>query len=268
MPTIEDVREFWDANPLWIGEAKEQPGTKDFFDTHTRAYVEMTGGRFDDRFFPVCDKTAPILDLGCGIGYWPEIFGKLGFTNITGADLSGRSLELAKRRCELNGIEAKFSIQNAEAMTFSDDTFDHINCIGVIHHSPEPVKSIREIYRVLKPGGRAVVSVYYMNAALRAWPYLRKIGRLLPSLKGRGREEMLASETADEVVRLYDGSNNPIGTAYSRADLTKMLEGKRVTDFIYHSFPSRVLPIQLPGSVVKMAEQALPFMIAAVVEKS
>jgi 2-polyprenyl-3-methyl-5-hydroxy-6-metoxy-1,4-benzoquinol methylase len=265
MPTIEDVREFWDSSPLWTGESGEEPGSKAFFDSHTRAVIEMAGGQIKPWMMPACAKDGAVLDLGCGIGFWLENYGRAGFSNLTGADLSQNSLSLAKRRCELNGIDASLSIQNAEAMTFANNTFDHINCCGVIHHSPNPPASINEIYRVLKPGGTAVIGVYYKNALLRMWPILRAIRFALPSLKGRGRERMLESKSVDELVRLYDGNENPIGVAFSRAKFEAMLPVK--ASFHYSSFPSRILPIKLSGRALGTIERMMPFMISAVIKK-
>lgn len=266
MPTIEDVREFWDANPLWTGEAEDPPGSKEFFDSHTRAVIEMAGGQIKPWMMPACAKDGTVLDLGCGIGFWLEYFGRSGFTNLTGADLSPNSLAMAQRRCELNGINARFFVQNAEAMTFPDSTFDHINCSGVIHHSPNPQASINEIYRILKPAGTAVIGVYYRNAALRLWPMLRLIGSVLPSLKGRGRERMLQSSDADELVRLFDGSNNPIGKSFSQQEFQTMLPVK--ASFHYSAFPARALPIKLAGAMLRSAEWCVPFLISAIIHKS
>lgn len=265
MPTIEDVREFWDANPLWTGEAGEAAGSKEFFNTHTQAVINMAGGHIKPWMMPSCSKDGTVLDLGCGIGFWLEYFGRAGFTNLTGADLSPNSLSLAQRRCELNSVNASFSIQNAEAMTFADNTFDHINCSGVIHHSPNPQASINEIYRVLKPGGQAVIGVYYKNALLRVWPVLRFARHALPSLKGRGRETMLESSSSDELVRLFDGVDNPIGKSFSRREFEAMLPAK--SSFHYSAFPARILPVKLTGRALSAAEWMMPFLISAVIEK-
>lgn len=265
MPTIDDVRAFWNANPLWTGEAGEPVGSKEFFDSHTRAVIEMTGGQIKPWMIPACGKAGAILDLGCGIGFWLEYFGRAGYTNLTGADLSQNSLSLAQQRCELNGIKAAFSVQNAEAMTFADSTFDHVNCSGVIHHSPNPQASVNEIYRVLRPGGRAIIGVYYRNAAVRMWPLLRLARAVLPSLKGRGREGMLRASSVDELVRLYDGADNPIGKVFSRSQFKAIMPGKAL--FRYSSFPSRVLPVKLTGTALHATEWMLPFLISAVIEK-
>lgn len=226
----------------------------------------------DPRLFPACAPDAPILDLGSGIGFWLEHFGELGFSNLTGADISPRSLELARQRCALHGIKAIFSEQNAEALTFPDCSFDHIQSLGVIHHSPNPPASVAEIFRTLKPGGRAVVSLYYKNFPLRHWRAIRPIGvvasRLGLSPRGRGRDTMMQEAAdADDLVRLYDGADNPVGFAYSRAEVRAMFSAFRMVDLFTYTFPARLLPFQLPRPVFKALEVICPFMICAVTER-
>jgi SAM-dependent methyltransferase len=271
-PTIDEVRAFWNANPLWTGEASEEPGSPQFFASHTRACLDMIGGAVPARIWPDAPKDAPILDLGCGIGFWLEQFWERGHRDITGADLSTSSLALAGKRCEHLGASVRLSEQNAEAMTFPDGTFQHVNCIGVIHHSPAPEQSIAEIARVLRPGGTAAIAVYNWNIALRAWPAIRRIARSASSagatLKGRGRETMMETGSARELVRLYDGADNPIGYAYSRQEFTAMLEKHfTVKDMFGYVFPSRILHFALPGPLFRLAEKACPFMICGLVTK-
>ena len=100
-------------------------------------------------------------------------------------------------------------------MTFHDNEFDHVNCQGVIHHTPDTEATLSEISRVIKPGGTARISVYYRNPILQSWRYLRWIGWPLSllggGLKGRGREKIFTESDVDEIVRLYDGADNPLG---------------------------------------------------------
>ena len=50
---IKDVENFWNNNPLWTGESKFKPGTKEFFDEHRSVYInDCFGGSFDKRFLP------------------------------------------------------------------------------------------------------------------------------------------------------------------------------------------------------------------------
>lgn len=271
-PTIDDVRTFWNNNPLWTGEAAHEVGSRKFFASHTAASLAMAGGVLPEWIWPRTDKDHPILDLGCGIGFWLEQFWERGYRDITGADLSTESLALARKRSEVIGATVKLSEQNAEAMTFPDCSFDHVNCQGVVHHSPAPRASIAEIARVLRPGGTAAISVYYWNVALRAWPVVRAVahfaGSLGATLKGRGRERMMETASARELVRLYDGASNPIGMAFTRSEFVAMLRPYFAIDAIHgHVFPSRVVPTSIPLPLFRIAERLCPFMICAIVTK-
>ena len=53
MPQIEDVKSFWDSNPLWTGESKFESGSLEFFEEHRKVYIDdCFGGSFDIRFLP------------------------------------------------------------------------------------------------------------------------------------------------------------------------------------------------------------------------
>src|ERR1700682_3889161 len=102
MARIEDVRRFWNENPLWTGESKFAPGSGEFFEEHRAVYYnDCFAGNLDERIFP--EKQGKVLDLGCGVGFWPIEFWQRGFRDITGADLSPRSLQLAQTRCDAYG---------------------------------------------------------------------------------------------------------------------------------------------------------------------
>lgn len=272
MPTIDDVRRFWDANPLWTGEASAAPGSRDFFEQHTQAVIDMAGGKIDRRYLPVCAKDAPILDLGCGIGFWTNWLAEQGFTNVTGADLSANSLAMAQQRARLCGYKIRFDVENAEAMRFPDASFAHVNCSGVIHHSPDPAASMRDIYRVLIPGGRAVVGVYHLTLLHRLWPALRGIGTLAAKLgiglKGRGRDALLRARSAAELVRLYDGADNPIGVGFGKRELLGIVPREACdVSIFYGAFPNRAFPKWIPRAIVRAIANALPLMIMVVFEK-
>lgn len=209
-----------------------------------------------------------VLDLGCGIGFWTTELGMRGVGKISAADLTETALSLTKKRLEIYEIKAELSLQNAEAMSFSNDSFDHVNCQGVIHHTPNTESAIAEIARVLKPGGTISVSVYYRNAFLRLWPYVRWIGVLLAKfgagLNGRGRENILRQSNVDEIVRLYDGADNPLGKSYTKPQFISMLsEHFTVEETYLHFFPARALPFSLPRWLHKWLDKNLGFMLYA-----
>src|SRR5579864_8331250 len=116
--TLADVRAFWDANPLFVGESAFEPGSRAFFDEHAALYNrDVFAGKMDNWFFPR-EKTARILDVGCGIGLWLPEFWQRGYRDLTAIDLSPRSVGLARQRCELYGVTANIGIGNAEQLDF------------------------------------------------------------------------------------------------------------------------------------------------------
>ena len=276
MTHLEEVRAFWENNPLWTGESSFEPGTAAFFEEHRSVYLaDCFGGAFDLRFLPpprANGQEMRVLDLGCGIGFWVSEFAMRGLNNLVAADLTEQALAITAKRLEAYEVKAELIIQNAEAMTFEADTFDHVNCQGVIHHTPNTEATIAEIARVLKPGGTASISVYYRNPILRLWPLLRWIGwplaKLGGGLKGRGREGIFLKSDVDEIVRLYDGHKNPIGKSYTRSQFIALLnQHLEVQETYLHFFPARALPFRIPTSLHRWLDRNLGFMIYATVRK-
>ena len=77
MKSIEDVRNFWQTNPLFSGESRFDVGSKEFFEDHKRVYLDdVFTGNFRDQLLIPQDllPEAKILDLGCGIGFWTVEF--------------------------------------------------------------------------------------------------------------------------------------------------------------------------------------------------
>ena len=266
-PDINSVKEFWNNNPLWTGESRFAPGSKEFFAEHRSVSLkDCFGGRMDERVFPVTNRDQPVLDLGCGIGFWLKELSDRGFTRIHGADLTPASLKLARQRCELFNVACEFHEENAECLSFKDGSFAHVNCQGVIHHTPHPDRAIAEIARVLQPQGTASISVYYKNVIIRNWRIFSQpsklLGRLGAKLSGRGREQIYSAESVDEIIRLYDGKDNPIGIGYSCEEFRNALSPHFHVEAIYfHFFPRRSLPFYIPPFVHRWLDRQVPFMI-------
>lgn len=276
MTDLEQVQDFWENSPLWAGESSYEEGSYEFFLEHRNVNLnDCLGGSFDIRFLPPArpnGQEMKVLDLGCGIGFWVNEFGMRGLKNIYAADLTKKALEITNKRLQCFGVEADLSQQNAEKLSYQDEFFDHVNCQGVIHHTPDTATAVSEIARVLKHGGTASISVYYRNPLLRLWPILRWIGvplsKLGGGLKGRGREKIFLNRDVDEIVRLYDGEDNPIGKSYSRKQFIKMLEKHfTVSETYLHFFPARSLPFKIPSVLHRWLDKRLGFMIYASVKK-
>lgn len=270
---IEKVKEFWEANPLWVGESKYEPGTLEFFEEHRAVFIDdCLAGSIDPRTIPTGQRTRNILDLGCGPGFWTVCLAEYS-ERLTAADLTDRALQLAEKRANCYGLKnITFSRENAESLTFDASVFSHVNCQGVIHHTPNTEACVKEIARVLEDGGSASLSVYYKNILLRNWKRIRWIGKLLglfgAKLSGRGREGIFSEESPEEIVRLYDGKENPIGKSYTKKEFSDLLEPYfEVEEMYLHFFPARALPFRIPRVLHRFLDRNLGFMVYASVKK-
>ncbi len=109
-----------------------------------------------------------ILDAGCGTGVSTEYLVHLNpQAQVVGIDLSAGALALAKERCQRSGADR---VQFHHLSLFDVDqipgTFDLINCVGVLHHTAEPIRGIQALASKLAPGGLMHIFVY---AELGRW---------------------------------------------------------------------------------------------------
>jgi ubiquinone/menaquinone biosynthesis C-methylase UbiE len=100
-----------------------------------------------------------LLEIGVGLGSDFVRFGRAG-AQLIGGDLTQRSIDLVRGRCELEGIEADLRVADAEAPPFSDDAFDRVFSWGVLMVTPDTPRAVSEAIRVLRPGGRLCAMVY------------------------------------------------------------------------------------------------------------
>jgi ubiquinone/menaquinone biosynthesis C-methylase UbiE len=104
-----------------------------------------------------------VLDVACGTGLvslrMAEAVGAGGA--VVGTDISGQMVEAARRIAAERGIaNGSFERSDAEELSFPDRTFDAAVCGLGLMYVPEPVRALREMRRVLRPGGRAAAAVW------------------------------------------------------------------------------------------------------------
>jgi SAM-dependent methyltransferase len=95
-----------------------------------------------------------LLDLGCGAGENSVYFAQLG-ARCVATDYSPGMVEVATKLAARNGVHVEGKVINAMAIDFPDNTFDIIYASNLLHHIPHPKVTLREMHRVLKPGGKA-----------------------------------------------------------------------------------------------------------------
>lgn len=108
---------------------------------------------------------ADVLNLGCSTGIIDEFIAPHA-RSMTGVDIDQSAVALAESRSVSDNLV--FRIDDAMGLSFSDESFDVVICSQVYEHVPDPVRMMREIDRVLRPGG-----VCYF-AATNRWALVEK----------------------------------------------------------------------------------------------
>lgn len=104
-----------------------------------------------------------VLEVGTGRGNFMEILLDTfsSDTHCTGIDLKDEYLKIAKENFQQNNVT--FSVMNAEALTFEDDSFDVVCISNTLHHLPDYNKVLSEMKRVLKPTGHLIMNEMFCD---------------------------------------------------------------------------------------------------------
>ncbi len=141
-----DRRELADGYDAW---ASDYEGDVSSFGYKIPAVVAGLAGRY-------LDRGNKLLDAGAGTGVLGEILHLLGYTDLTGIDLSEGMLEKAREKSVYESLQR---MMLGERLDFPDDAFDATLSSGVFTTGHAPPESLREIVRVTRPDGHVIFSV-------------------------------------------------------------------------------------------------------------
>ncbi|WP_068262420.1 class I SAM-dependent methyltransferase [Janibacter limosus] len=165
--SAEEVEQAWADNKL---------AQVLYHDWEAQTYDEKWAISFDDRctsvvrdrFLHVLESTrrpceslpyGRTLELGAGTGFFSLNLKLAGLVDeVHVSDLSPGMVEAAQQNAQRLGFEIDGRVADAEALPYEDDSFDLVVGHAVIHHIPDVEGALREVVRVLKPGGRFVIA--------------------------------------------------------------------------------------------------------------
>ena len=174
-----DIKQFWNENP--VGSNFVDYEQNQLFYEKYDAFWYRTEGHILDELDKIDFKDKTVLEIGLGQGADSMQIIKRGAI-YHGIDLTDESVRRVKERFRFFNLPYRdVSIANAISIPYNDNYFDIVYSHGVIHHSPDIEKITAEIYRVLKPGGKAVIMLYHKNSFnyYISIAFFRRIGLLL-----------------------------------------------------------------------------------------
>ena len=207
------TRDQWTANPCGAHVADGlEFGTRDYFDAieDYRYRIESPWIKQAVGFDQYPGKR--LLEIGFGTGTDLLQFAR-GGAIVTGVDLTPRSVDIARRRFEVYRLRGEFITGDGEHLSFPNSSFDVVYSFGVLHHTPNTSEAVREIHRVLKPGGKAIVMLYNRASLYYYGSIILKRGLLRGELFKRTPAEIMSRH-----VEYSETGSRPLVKAYTRAE--------------------------------------------------
>ena len=225
--TSESIRNYWQNHPLgvqYVTDSTLIPGSREYFE-HIRPW--MNPFKFPWIMERIEKEAAllnggELLEVGCGMGFDSLEFMKRG-VSVSAVDLTQAAVDFARRHFEVEQVKPAFlGVGNALDLPFPDNSFDAVWSNGVLHATGDTERAIAEVHRVLKPGGRAIISHFYRKPS---WMY---------AMHHIGRENIEHKE-----------EDPPVNEFYTESEIEDMFRDFKIVEtYLEHH---RALPVRRSG---------------------
>jgi ubiquinone/menaquinone biosynthesis C-methylase UbiE len=129
--------------------------------------LESDHRRLLTRLDSLLPHNAAVLEVACGPGHLSIALAQAHPDyRVMGLDISHTFIQLANQHATDAGVTVSFVHGNAAALPFDNGSFDCIVCVAAFKNFSEPVQAIQEMYRVLKPGGSAIILDLHRDASM------------------------------------------------------------------------------------------------------
>lgn len=119
------------------------------------------------------------LEVGCGSARLLSMLAGMGWETV-GIDFTQSALDAARRRFQADGMSSRWARADCLRLPFADDSYDLVASTGLLEHFQDPAPVVREMLRVLRPGG-----IFYSDIVPRKFSLLRSLDWLGDRAEGR-----------------------------------------------------------------------------------
>jgi len=158
------ARQWWSDDIRWVRTLKNMvPGRLSWFDR----LIDWPGKQ--------------VLDLGCAGGFMAEALDDRG-ARVTGIDPAEDSIKAARQHAEQGGRDIRYDVGKGESLPYDGGAFDAVVCVDVLEHVESVEQTLREVARVLRPGGLFLFDTLNRNpvSRLAAITMAEDVLRILP----------------------------------------------------------------------------------------
>ena len=234
------IQEFWDdlCRQLYAGHEELTAERLSFLLDELKVLLKNFEQPLGQEIDLNALKGLDVLEIGCGAGAHSSLMKKAG-ARIVSMDLTpSRVVATQAKLALLKEGEGMAVGGNAERLPFRDEAFDLVYSFGVLHHTTDTEAAIKEVHRVLRPRGRAVVMLY----AKRSFYYYVNLLLLKGLLMGgllRGRDWI---GPVTEGKPKFGTVPNPHTRCYTRGELREMFAAFSRVDIRQNAFAFGQVP--------------------------